>query len=786
MKNWFKGSADLKKPAASAPKFGNISKDSKVAIAEIIVNKVDIKGGNFSIELQLRLTTPENIKQPFKLVLPYRGIDHSIKNYIIKKKFSPIITFLFLGFTLCLFISPLLINRLKKYGMLKEENVSFYFMGILSYIIAISGFLYLTYLKHNILSSTAFFKGAEVHFFVDTNTGLYFEPKEKGMLNFTQITTRLSQEIFDDVSSKLYMGRSLSEKLSDSLLYYLNRLIGGIDPDAVPIKEFVELKKSDYFYKFYTFAYDEHAEFDKLKPLSEGRFGEITMDFNKNLTDIRRIHRENRGQSSLIKPLMQLIKMLEEKETTADDRKMKRFIIILTDADEGYEENIKELLKRISYFYKKKDQYLRVFAILYPNLPKAEDKIYYSETGKLVLLSKIYEMIVNLNANKSFNVEKFKAENQRYYKNLHITMDKDMEEKYNKKLDELKIFMDKGFAPSIDEIASQRTLMDYIRDKERQYMQMIQASGNKSSAANKKEYQDFFIYTFANNMYCLEHVGNSMTSVCDNQTQDCKCDGLEFSQKDKWINNEDLKIDYNFTRSKYFSLADNKKNLKALKLISDVFVDQFIFIGYDKEQLAAAVTHWLPLITSLLGLIFAWLLYRYKYHVNYKFSWHRLVADGFIVLLIAVTQIFLYLYIQYDKAKWIIYGNFLTAFIISLVFAICVYILPQAINLLLLSRISDEKDILFSFEQPAWLRNIDRYLFDFILLPIMTISIFIIIGLPVLKAVPTDATGIFKYYFLLDYQNMVDTFFVVWSIIGIFFIIRSLIYSNKLLKNYRH
>jgi hypothetical protein len=761
----------------------------KVVIAEITLDEVRIKGKDFFLSLNLFLTTGDNWAEPFKLALDYRGRDAAISNYIIKKYYSPFIIFSFIGFTLFIILALIFVYKLKQYGAIKEVNISFFYMGTLIYLIAIMVFIDLTYLKHNLLSDTAFFKGAEVHFFMDTNAGLYFKPKDKNELNFTKTSALLAKNIFDNISTNLYMGRSLSEKLSDSIFSFLNRIFDTFGFEQLRIGEFVALKKSDYFYKFHTFTFDEDRGSDELRPLSEGRFGEIEHDFNENLEHIRRIHAQNTGQSSLIKPLLQLIKLLDEKKGSEDQwGKMKRFIIILTDADEGYEENVKELLKHIRYFYKKKDQYLRVFSILFPNLPKSEDKIYYYENGKLVLLSKISEMIVNLNANKSFNVEKFKDENERYYQSLKLSTDDQLEQKYFKKLNELDMLVKNNKILSIEEIAGKRILMDYIRNKERQYIQMIKGAGEETKTSNSIEYQDFFIYTFVNNMYCLDHIEKSMSSKCINQDDDCQCSGREFMQKKRWMENEDIKLDYNTTRTKYFSLPKNKNNIKDLRLISDVFVNQFIFIGFDKERLASAINNWLPILTILLGLVFAWFLYRYRYHVNYKFSRQKIIVDSIVIGSMMIVQLSLFFCIQYTKYRWVIYGDFLQAFFVAQGFALCVYIIPQAINLVLLKKVSLDRDVLFHFEQPLWLRRVDRYLFDFILLPIMTISIFLIIGFPVLKETFSMSAGFLGYWTNLlfsDYNNIIDVFFIVWCIIGLLFILRSLIYSNRLEKHFR-
>ncbi len=758
----------------------------KIVIAEITVSDVRLTGNDFYIKLALRLTSRKNSEQPFQLIREYRGNDAKIDSYIVGKYYSSFITSSFIVFTLFIVLAIALVSKLRKYGVVRDVNLSFFVMGALIYSIALIVFIYLTYLKHDLLSSTTFFKGAEVHFFVDTNAGLYFKPEAKDDLNFTKTTGHLAKRIFDNVSTELYMGRALSEKLSDSIFSSLNWIYDTSGTDESPIREFIELKKSDYFYKFYTFTFDEDRGQDKLRPLSEGRFGEIDVDYNKNLKQIKQIHRDNQGQSSLIKPLLQLIKLLDEKKTEDKWGKMKRFIIILTDADEGYEGNIKELLKHISFFYKKKDQYLRVFSILFPNLPKSEDKIYYHETGKLVLLSKISEMIVNLNANKGFNVDKFKRENQRYYQSLKLPRDDQMERKYYDKLNELDIFVKQGRVPSMEEIAGQRILMDYIRDKERQYISMIKEAGDETGPGGKVEYQDFFIYTYVNNMYCMEHLDKSMSSDC--KDDDCLCDGLEFDQKDRWQENQDIRDDYNTTRTKYFSLTKNKKNTQDLNLISDVFVDQFIFISFEKERLASAINNWLSFLTIMLGLIFAWLQYRYRYHVNYKFGWGKVRTDTLIIVAIVLIQLSLYSYIHSTKGNWVIYGNFPLALFVSLGFAICIYIIPQAINLVLLKKVSAERDVLFSFEQPRWLRRVDRYFFDFFLLPVMTISIFLVIASPVLKESLSKLGGIHKLlpdFLFLDYNNIIDAFFIVWSIIGVLFILRSFVYSAKIEKRFK-
>lgn len=764
----------------------NLADINRIAIAEITVSDVRRTKNDFYVKLDLKLTTRNNSGRPFQMTREYQGNDAEIDRYVVGKYYSPFVTFSFIVYTLFIALAIALISKLRKYGVVREVNLSFFVMGALIYTIAIIVFIYLTYLKHDLLSSTTFFKGAEVHFFVDTNAGLYFEPEAKGDLNFTKISALLAKRIFDNVSTELYMGRALSEKLSDSIFAFINRIHGFFSPGESPILEFVELKKSDYFYKFYTFTFDEDRGQDKLRPLSEGRFGEIEADYNKNLEQIGRIHKDNQGQSSLIKPLLQLIKLLDEKKAEDKWGKMKRFIIILTDADEGYEGNIKELLKHIGFFYKKKDQYLRVFSILFPNLPKSEDKIYYHETGKLVLLSKISEMIVNLNANKGFNVEKFKRENQRYYQSLNLPRDDQLEQKYYDKLNELNIFVKHGRVPSMEEIAGQRILMDYIRDKERQYIDMIKEAGDETERGGKIQYQDFFIYTYVNNMYCMEHLGNSMSSDC--KDRDCLCNGLEFDQKDRWLGNRDIRTDYNTTRTKYFSLTKNKKNTEDLNLISDVFVDQFIFISFDKERLASAINNWLSFLTIMLGLVFAWLQYRYRYHVNYKFGWGKVRIDTLIIAAILLVQLSLYSYIHATKGNWVIYGNFPLALFVSLGFAICIYIIPQAINLVLLKKVSAERDVLFSFEQPRWLRRVDRYVFDFFLLPVMTISIFLVIASPVLKESLSKLGGIHNLlpdFLFLDYNNIIDAFFIVWSIIGVLFILRSLVYSAKIEKHFK-
>jgi hypothetical protein len=315
---------------------------------------------------------------------------------------------------------------------------------------------------------------------------------------------------------------------------------------------------------------------------------------------------------------------------------------------------------------------------------------------------------------------------------------------------------------------------------------MIKEARKDKQTSGEIKYQDFFIYTFADNMYCMEHVDKSMSSKC--LKRDCRCNGLEFDQKMRWMENEDIKIDYDTTRAKYFSLEKNKDNMKDLSLISDVFVDQFIFIGFDKERLAAAVNNWLGPLTILLGLSFAWFLYRYRYHVNYKFGWRKVIVDALVIAGITAVQLSLYAYIRYTGKRWIIYGDFRPALIVALGFAVCVYIIPQAINLVLLKKVSAERDVLFDFEQPLWLTRIDRYLFDFILLPVMTISIFIITLFPVSKEIPAENAGIFKRLansLFLDYNNIIDAFFIVWCVIGILFILRSLVYSNKTEKHFR-
>ncbi len=775
-----KGLKTLFKQRNPAPYTPDIN---KIAIAEIIVSEVKpAADNNFSLKLNLRITTRRNAARPFILARTYNGRDSAIANYIIKKQYSPLATFSFIGLTLIVVIALVSIPKLKRHKILREENISFFIMGCLIYLGAILVFCGLAYLKYSLIRSSAFFKGAEVNFFVDTNAGLYFEP-QPGKLNFTQTSNLLSRKIFDKISASLYTGRSLSEEMTDSIIYFINKILDLTGLKSSRLENFLELKKSDYFYKFYTFTFDDNIGEDKLKPLSQGRFGEVATDFEQNLAQISLMHHQNKGQSSLIKPLLQLIKQTEERKAAADaPGKMKQFIIILTDADEGYERNIKELLGHIGSFYTKKDQYLRVFSILFPNLPKSEDKIYYYETGKLVLLSKISEMIVNLNANRSFTADKFRRENELYYRKLHINMDERLERQYDKKLDELKVFTKGNRVPSLKEIAGQYTLMDYIRDKERQYIKLLgESSDYMRNSGELRNYQDFFIYTYADNMYCMEHKGKSMSSTCDRQEGDCGCNGLEFDQSQHWTENEDIKVDYNTTRTSYFSLKNDTKAAQDLNLINDVLIDQFIFISFDKEQLAESINNWLPFLTILLGLTFAWLLYRYKYHVNYKFGWYDFIAYSSVMGIILLVQLALYIYIQYTRENWLIYGSLPQALIVSMGFAICVYIVPQLINLALLKKFSGEADILFSFNQTRWLANIDRYLFDFIFLPVMTISIFLILGFPVLKPAVTESkdwlTQIIGFMFE-DYNNIIDVFIITWGIVGLMYIIRSMAFSK--------
>ncbi len=749
----------------------------KTALVEVIVNNVELDGQDFDLEFLIKISPLSDINNPYLITRHYAGQDREIKKQIIKKQYSPVVVlsvFLFAGIILA---APISLPYLKRRGWIKEGNISFFLLGILICVIAFIIFVVLTYIKHDLLSSAAFFKGAEVHFFVDTNAGLYFEPRKDTDLNFTDIGNSLIKQIFGNVSSNLYTGRSVSEKLSDSIFGLINGAAAVFGSDE-RVENFLELKKSDYYYKFYTFTFDDYTGKDALHSLTEGRFGELAKDFDGNLKLIRRIHRENKGQSSLIKPLMQLIKLLEQKKR--DPAKMKRFIIILTDADEGYEGNIKELLRQVGHFYQKKDQYLRVFSILFPNLPKSEDKIYYYETGKLVLLSKISEMIVNLNANNSFYMEKWKKENENYYRAINMPINREMERQYEKKIEELKVFEKDRSVPSIKEIASQDILMEYIRKREKEYIDLLKlaaASGARRKSAPK--YKDFFLYTYADSLYCVETGRQDMSAA---SAYGKRCGGLEFDENKYWGQNEDLKGDYNLTRSKFFSLTKTPELLDDLRTIADVFVDQFIFIKFDKERLAASINQWLPYLSILLGFVFAWLIYRYKYHVNYHMDWREIVTNGVIIAVILAVQLTIIGYIAQTKNNWIVYGSSALAFWVSLGFALCVYILPQSINLIILKKSSNERDALFSFAQPGWLRKVDRYLFDFLLLPIMTISMFLVMKFPILKrelkgdgVIKTLANSLF-----LDYNNLIDIFFTIWIIIGLFFILRAFIFSDTL------
>jgi len=89
---------------------------SKIAVAEIVVNEVSpAEDDNFSLKLSLRITTLGNAAQPFVVTQTYNVRDKDIRNYIVKKQFSPLITFSLIGLTLVVIIALASIPKLTRY-----------------------------------------------------------------------------------------------------------------------------------------------------------------------------------------------------------------------------------------------------------------------------------------------------------------------------------------------------------------------------------------------------------------------------------------------------------------------------------------------------------------------------------------------------------------------------------------------------------------------------------------------------------------------------------------------
>jgi len=643
-----------------------------------------------------------------------------------------------------------------KFRLITEENIPFWRMTMISLIMVVIFFGFLIVVKRNAIAGHSYFEGAEVYFFIDRNSGLFFGAGEN---NFINITRGILKTTCNSISYKILHPETPElEKLSDWITQSINKILGWIGLGHLRIREFPDLKQSEYTYAIYAFSEE------KIERLVAGNLAELVKaDYDSIIAPALKIDPELR-QSSLIKPLATFYdQLLESKKET---KRKKKFIIIFTDADESFPENVTTFMENVNRFSSRKDQYLRVFSVLFPNIPRisSDIQIYPYEEGKLLLLSKISEFVVYMNGVARYTPERLEKVNALFYKSMEgqVQPNDSTEMNYAHKLAEFKkltAHMPDGRLLSIDQIAGQNFLKNFV-----------ELETFNREAKNAGAPADFFLYTYVNpRLYKIEN--------------------LDFAHGADWANPGN----YNLARGRTFGQSlDPAVVDSVVNDVTNTFVNQFIIVDKepDKESLIFKINQWISILAIAFSIFYAYLLYRYKHEVNYRLGKAALIFDGIMLGALLLLCVIMLGYFHFEN-RWTIYGNRKQALGVVVLFlafyygpSLWHYLRRRGGGMLSLPMI----DSTFSFDEVVWLKWVDRIIFNIVTVAFLTFSLFLQILSPVYKPGVAEVKDSFfismldsffmKGLDLSDYNQVIEYFLIVWIIVASLYLLRAFIYSK--------
>lgn len=773
------GDTLLKNIQVREGQFGDPGPD-KTVFLEIEIEGKTLKVDSFQLDVRLKEVSGAGDSTIVE-TLNYSGCDENISKYEIPAPKISLTVWIFFIVT-CLVILLEIFQRLPWKGkldlrnrLLRQENFPYWRMAIISLFLIFLFSITLFIIKRNAIEGNAYFEGAEVHFFIDRNTGLFFDAGEN---NFVNLMQGILKETCRRISMKIrYPDTSELEKQGDLLTRLINWLLKKFGWQHYRLKKFADLKQSDYSYYIYTFSGEN------IDLRQNGNLAELVVDYDAIIAPVLKRMDAQVRQSSLVKPLGLLYNKLVAGRKESKPRK--KFIIIFSDAAESFISEVETFLENVMDFYSNKDQYLRVFSVLFPNIPRtsSDDHIYPYEEGKILLLSKISEFIVYLNHVHRYTPEKLQNVNDLFYRMMareEITADPAVETNYQRRLSRFKgliSHMEDKRLLNIHQIAKQDFLRNFVE---------LTAIKQKKPTADGRLYNDFFLYTYVEGLFQKEN--------------------LDFEHRGDWQNVGD----YNLARGRLFGQPlDKEKMNQAITDIADTFVNQFIIIDKepDKESLISKISISIAIFAVIFSIIYALLLFRYKYDVNYRVEKKDGVINGTMMGFILILLITTLVYFRYED-RWTIYGSWFWAFFISLVFLFSHYYLPLIFRrylppvLLGISRLYRKMpgretspdqvhynlaDSVFPFDESAWLKWLDRILFNILIAPLLCLSLFLQILSPVHKKGIVETKDpfissmdtLFKEILnLWNYNKVIEYFLVLWMlVVGVYFI-RAFIYSN--------
>ncbi len=755
------------------------SNKKQTVFLEIELKYLEVKANSFDLKVLLKEISTAGKISIIK-TLQYSGYDKDIQDYVVPKPKVSQIVWIFIGGIVLLTIMAIrfiivgiirFILRKRNYKpwspLIRQENIPFWRMAMISLFLVFLFCILVYRIKIITIEDNAYFEGAEVHFFIDRNSGLFFNAGEN---NFKNITQGILRETCKKISNQiLHPDTPELEKQGDLLTRLINWVLEKFGWERYRLREFADLKQSNYTYSIYTFSAGD------IEQKKTGNLAELIVNYNPIIEDVLgRIDPELR-HSSLIRPLAALYDKLVESDQ--ETKRKKKFIIIFSDAAESFLDDVEDFIENVNRFYSHKDQYLRVFSVLFPNIPRvsSDDQIYPYEEGKLLLLSKISEFIVYINNIDRYTPEKLREVNDLFYERLEAYFQRNdlTESNYDRKLSEFKKLtshMEDGKLLSIHEIAKLNFLKNHIApDTLRRNKQNI----------GQPLYSDFFIYTFIGPGLYEEKKENLIHLE--------KLKYLDFRHRYVW---SDVR-DYDIARSQIFGQPINQEKMnEVINDIADTFVNQFIIIDKeaDKESLIYKISLLIAVLATIFSLVYAVLLYWYKYDVNYRVEKKDYRINITTIVLILIILIAAFVYFRYEN-RWTIYGSSFWAFAVSAWFLFSYYYLPLILHWILRRKFQeyDMEDKTFAFDEVVWLKWLDRILFNILIAPLLTLSIFLQILSPAFKKGIRKINDPFISFMdtlfkdglnLSDYNKFIEYFLILWMIVvGIYFI-RAFIYSN--------
>jgi uncharacterized membrane protein YjgN (DUF898 family) len=637
---------------------------------------------------------------------------------------------------------------------IREENRPFLHMALVLLILAGLMFIAVLFLKWKGIREASYYEGAEVHFFIDRNSGLFFSEGEN---NFVTIINDVIEETCDRIAHRAVgTGQPGLERKADFLIRLLNWACRKLRLPEVSLLS--DLSRADYAFAVYTFQEDE------LKMRAEGDLSELVGNYSAMLAPALKIQEEYRN-SSLIKPVSALRENLVRRAASVQKKKL--FIIVFTDATEASPENVENFLSNVSDFYRSRDGYLRVFSVLFPSLPRVsgDSLIYPFEEGKVLLLSKISDFLVYLNGIERYTPDSLKRLNARLYRQtLAFRPDTGVERIYDLRL--------RSYAELCSRMGTD--LLDIHTIARTNFLRAAfnaKPGWERPDGGAPPEAPPFFLYT---------HAGEDLYDI----------ENLDSRHQQDWADPGD----FNKARGRLFGgRLDQDAIRRTVEDISRTFVDQFIIIDKepDKEELIRRIGWWLFWLTLAFSTLYSFFRYRNRFDVNHppsRIYWA--FASSWPVAILAGLLALLAYFLGGDR--WSIYGNYKLATGCVLVFLVLHYLIPW----LLLRGIRRPgyvslRDTTFGFQEPAWLRRLDFILFDLAAVPAFCLALYLHILCPVLKVdmVARESSWPDQVFItwlgLTDYNRVIEVFLAASVAMGLQYLARAWIYSREVVSRFQ-